>query len=222
MGSKIQIRSYFRRLHLLYKNMGIVRFFPVFIMVIVVPVACFISFYSGKDLSISEMQLRKFMMTFIPMFSFWWEILVIKEYVEAEGNELFLLTNKNEFSEMIISYLLYYIIDIIPLIIYTVLFKKSMLTFFLYQLVIGWFILSSVFLLTCIFRNITAPFMACLIYVIINTLISENIKFFPFYGNLLGYDFKIEMYAVYIPMLAVSVFFIIVGVLLRKKRLYFN
>lgn len=167
MGVKIRWRSRLRTIRLLYKNMGIPRFIPVFATLVIDTAVCLISYYSGRDLRAAEMSLRSFLMLSVPLFSFWWEALVIKDYTEGEENEtVFLPGRRIKLPEVLISYAAYYLSVIPCFAVYYILFRERVLIFFAFQLIIGFFLASIVYLSAFICKNTSVSFMLCLVYTV--------------------------------------------------------
>lgn len=84
MRAKKHIKLYY---HL--KSMGALRFVPLVVfngLLLILPIAYYYSNGANDDLYFHLMQLTQF---FMPLFSVWWVVFTLREYLESDGNELF-------------------------------------------------------------------------------------------------------------------------------------
>ncbi len=79
----------------LLKNLKLFYFIPIIVTLVYMPFISVYFYYSvdGQTEIYFKMMFEQFQL-FLPLFSVWWVIFVLKEFMESEGNELLYLYNK--------------------------------------------------------------------------------------------------------------------------------
>jgi len=78
---------------------------PVFVLYCVVAPLCVMEYYAKPS---GFYDFLSYSQIFIPLLSVWWVLFVLREYLEADGNEVLFLCNKNRFlPESVCLFLLY-------------------------------------------------------------------------------------------------------------------
>lgn len=79
----------------LLKNLKIFFFIPVFVVIVYFPIASFYLYDAFNDsLNLFFINIHQRFFLFFPLFSVWWTIFVLKEFMDAQGNELLYIYNK--------------------------------------------------------------------------------------------------------------------------------
>lgn len=164
-----------------------------------------------------EESIRTCAMAFIPLCSNWWSIFVLREYVEADGNELlFMLGSKIKYGDVFLLFLLYLINVCIFLVIYVITFPCLKLMA-LWLVIICWFLFSVSYCFIFLSGSATITFAIGLIYIFINTIFAWQEPMLLFYGSAKGYVFAGEFKWVYFPMIIVGGICTALGILANRR-----
>lgn len=102
MRTKKHLKLYY---HL--KSMGALRFVPLVVfdvLLLVLPAAYYFNNGAGDGLQFHLMRLTQF---FMPLFSVWWVVFTMREYLESDGNELLYAGgNQTILKDLIVLFLL--------------------------------------------------------------------------------------------------------------------
>lgn len=71
------------------KNIGILRFVPIFMLDVIAAALILLSFLARTDAYELESDLLMISQYFFPLFSVWWSVFVLREFIEADGKEVF-------------------------------------------------------------------------------------------------------------------------------------
>lgn len=94
-----------------YRGLGITRFVPWMVELIVLPVVLF-SIYLKYGGGLEFGSAAQFLFNLLlPMFSAWWNICILQQYVENEGNEMYFLYKKSKLGT-VFKYLILYCIPV--------------------------------------------------------------------------------------------------------------
>lgn len=221
MRIKRNIELYFLRTFYHLKSLRFIALIPVAVINLLLPLLLY------KDYHAAESDLFKYSLTtyasvFVPLFSSWWSMFILKEYLEADGNELlFTQKGKIKFIDVFLPFLLY-IFNIS--IWFAVCVKRcpDLKLFFLWMYIACFFVFATAYFIAFLSKSMTATFLTVLIYTLVNYVVPFQKPTPFFYNSSLGFEFEAEFYPTYLPMLIGSVLFILVGIILNKHFSKFN
>lgn len=200
-------------------RLAIVPFIALNVVLVAVNLMSYVRYGSGYRL---EEDIRKYAMVFMPMFSNWWSIFTLREYIEADGNEiLFIQSNKIKYSDILILFLLYLLNVSVFLLTYTLLYPQLKLMS-IWMIITCWFIFSLTYFLVFFSKSITVTLMCSILYNIINIGFLWKEPTFLLYGSAEGYAFMPEFTHVYFPMLIVGILATIAGIILNYRFTKYN
>lgn len=204
-----------------WKNVGLLRFVPFVVLNLIVPI---INYMSYKKYGVDSAFLNEIINTalmFIPVFAAWWPLFILKEYVEADGNELLALFDKHWQEILFVCVNFIYILNVSVLfVVYTHLFEELKI-FYVWLVILCIFYASLAWMISLLTRSTTLALMVVLIYTLINQLINNNRVICLLYTTTTIEETTRAWQLVYAPLAGLSAVFILLGYILkRKKRIY--
>lgn len=204
------------------KNMRILAVIP-FIALNLVLTAINITGYMryGNGYQLEE-DIRKYAIIFMPLFSNWWPIFAMREYIESDGNELlFIQSNKIKYIDFLTLFLIYLVDISIFLAVYILVYPQLKLVS-IWILIICSFIFSITYFLVFFTKSITVTLMCTLLYHIINIGRAWREPVPLIYGSAQGYAFIPEFVHVYFPMLIIGALATAGGIILNYRFIKYN
>lgn len=100
-----------KKLFFEYRGIGMNRFIPWIVELVILP-AALLMFYRkyGRGLEFGSKALYLFLLL-LPMFAAWWNICILQQYVENEGNEIYFLYKRSKLGT-VLKYLVLYCIPV--------------------------------------------------------------------------------------------------------------
>lgn len=215
MRAKKRIGLIFRRAGYHLRSIGFHSILPVLILDLLVPYMNYVEYRQsgpGDALYWSVLQYTQWLM---PLFSVWWVIFTLREYVEAEGHELlYVCKNKCKIWDALILFGMMLLNEVLVFGVYGLFWMPAVFKEALRIICISVFYFGAAYFLTFLTRSLTAPLMALLLYTIANT-IWMNQKF-PLYCTLQFLDGK-QLSHTYLPLAGIGFILTGIGVLLSKR-----
>lgn len=205
------------RTFLLFKNIGLLFFVPIIVVDVLIPVLNYIS-YSVHGIS-DELYYRISELTqiFIPFFSVWWVIFILKEFVDSDGCELLYTNQKTPAKSSIFMAFGIYCLNIIALyFIYSCLFKNFLMELIKILMVCVFFFGLSLFF-SKLTDSTSITILILVMYTLINLIDYKHEGIFPLYFT--GEKASLTMLFINsIPLAAIGLAFLLAGIFLRKKQ----
>ena len=202
------------------KSIGVLFFIPLAIVDIIIPTLNYLEYTKygvGEYLYINILQYSQW---FIPFFSVWWIIFVLREYIESDGNEvLYVHSDRSKLPDVLFLFIAYVLNIAILFSIYTVLLPHMKYEFYKI-LSICVFYLGMVYFLSFLTKSTTITLMAALLYALASITFISNESVFPFYYTLKQVTPSIY-FATCFPLALTGLVLIFVGTILNKKALRF-
>lgn len=215
MCAQKRIGLIFRRAGYHLKSIGFHAILPLLIFDLLVPYMNYMEYRAsgaGDSLYWSILQYTQWLM---PLFSVWWVIFTLREYVEAEGYELlYVCKNKCKFWDALLLFGMMLLDEVLVFGAYSLFWMPSVFKEVLRIICISVFYFGAAYFLIFLTRSLTAPLMALLLYTIANT-IWMNQKF-PLYYTLQFLDGK-QLSQTYLPLAGIGLILTGIGVLLNKR-----
>ena len=174
------------RCYLQGKNMKVSFFVPFFAFYILIPLYAYVQnilndFTYFDSVTFSSLDI-------VPVACVWWIYLILKEYIEGDGNELLIL--KGGIMPVIGYYFCLTILCYLPVFLLGIFCEEEPMELFLPLCLITFFMYGLVLAISFLFRNISMAVLVVLVYSIYNTL------FFQFMEGELPLQYT-EMYGSY-------------------------
>lgn len=221
MYIKRYIKIIFERTGLHLKSLGKMTLIPVFVLDLLLPVYTYMSY---KKYGVSDemlLNIQEITLMLIPLFSVWWVIFMLKEYVDSDGNELLYVNRfKNKLTDAVMLFLLYFLNVLVIFIIYSIMFKEIWILFIIISEISLFFFGLSYFLLF-VSGSIITPLAAVIIIIALNYTLKLGKAFVPIYRTMSLYLVP-QIIISYTSFAVMGIIFIIAGYFINKKALRFN
>lgn len=186
MCAEKNINRLVRRMMLHFKSMGLLFWVPVAFSYALIPVIALLTYRKYGLGEETAGHIQQFSLLLMPLFSCWWPIFLLRNYVEADGNELlFVCRPRIKAADVILPFLVYWCGCLLQYLLYTIWMPR--LAGELVRLAtISLFYLGLSFCLIFLSRSVTITLMTVLIYGVANSLAPSFIRYtgFPFYYQL--------------------------------------
>lgn len=220
---KRNIALTFQRMYFHLKNLHWNFFIPILIADIFLPFICLITYISERTRMDFAYTVMSFSLILIPFCSVWWAIFINRDYIEGQGNELlFVCRNKIKTMDTLIPFVLFFAFSIIQFAFYAKVdsdlkyesIKLLCICFFYYCLVQFMVFLT---------KSISITLLIVLCYTIANPILTltANRAVFPIYYDVMPLCEKTFLH-LYFPLFVLGSVFLIISIILNKKRLKFN
>lgn len=220
MRVKKHMKLYTIRVYYHLKSIGLLFFVPLIFIDILIPLLNVLEYSKygvGEELYINILQYSQW---FMPLFSVWWIIFVLREYLESDGNELlYVHSNRCKLNDVLCIFFVYILNIAIIFTIYTALFP-NMKYEFIKILSISILYLGIVYSFAYFTKSITITLMAILLYTLASIIFSANILVFPLYFTLKRITPSLYFDS-YFPLAITGILLLVIGVVLNKKALKF-
>lgn len=207
------IGSMLKKEFLLLKSLKLLFWVPIIALDVFLPLFALYQYRSENPSA--EYNIASMILIIVPLFSAWWSIFILREFLESPGNEVLFSRKKVLLFEISLPFIIY-VIDAVA-VLYgisnwfpkTVGMIKPLLIVILFLFALSYFI-------AFVSKSVTIALLINIVYVLINQVIYTK-KPLPFlYISAMQFDFK-KSYTSFVPMLIVSLILIIAGLILNKK-----
>lgn len=210
---------YFKRyLNGIILNLKTIRFIslvPLIILNILIPLLNFAVFKRNGINEELYRNLLQYSQYFMPFFSVWNVIFILREYVESDGKEtLYVCSNKCKIKDILGIFLISIINIAIIFIIYGFIFP-TMYFEFLRIVSICILFLGITYSIAFLGKSITPVIMVLLLYTLASIL-SKNKLYFPLFYTLEGISKALYM-SHYFILLLIGVLLLFIGTIINKK-----
>lgn len=208
-----------KRIHsILYQLKGLRFLFyvPFFLIYMVIPILCIQSYFAVGISDSLYQTIITFTQMLIPVMSVWWLILVFREYIESEGNEiLFLYAKRIKLADAGILFC-FFIITILPFYITCCFIFQNFIFEFIKIVMVCTFYFGFSYLLIFLSASIAITWMIVFIYTVANTIFYKDQAIFPLYYSLEEASLA-GCLGFYLPLMLLGVLLLLLGVQLNKK-----
>lgn len=196
------------------KTTGKMFFVPIVCLFVVLPFIYFLSYRTtGVDgLHTSTTVIGNII---VPLFSSWWILMVLREYIESGGNEvLFVYDNKSQAFSVVLIWIFYVLCTGIHYLLLSVKLPTAGLDFIHVSLISGLYV-GFTYFFVYLTKSISISFIPLLVYSVICFSNPEIIGF----TSVISFA---EIASKYLPQFLLGIVFFFLGHLLNKKFLKFN
>lgn len=214
MGIKRRIIG---RTRLYLKNMGVLGWVPLAVINIFIPavlVAGYLHYGSGSvELDVLAMQVTQALM---PLFSVWWSLFLLRDYVESDGRELLhIAVQKRELREAVKPFLLV-AANILMVLVLGSLLTPVLLFEVIRILSVCVFLFGLSYCLVYLFRSISMAFFGVVLYTLINWFAPVDTPVFPLYMSNDPLEAR-QFLTVCFPLIVAGFALMLLGVLCNRK-----
>lgn len=157
---------------------------------------------------------------FTPFLAAFWIYLHMTKYIDAKGNELFYLVQRNKLSDVVKLYLLYMVTNT-PFFVWYINMNKKYALEWLHITIVALLFVSSAYFFCYLFKSISLALIPSFIYLIASvTGLNDFLKKISFYETT-GMK-KTQIFTKYIYFLAIAFIFIMLGNILNKRYEDYN
>lgn len=209
------------RLRCTLKILGGLRFVPLVVFNLVLPILIFMGYRKYGPSELFEMELLDLTQYFLPLFSIWWVVFVLREYLEADGNELFYIGGRKIIIKELGLVYLIAMLNIMLLIVLCIILLPSFFPESVRIVSACVFYFGLTYCMAFLLKSVSMTLLILLLYTLLNFALSFNELFFPLYMSrqLIEID---ELLTICFPLFALGIFLVIVGLWLNKRFLSYN
>ncbi len=117
MSFESKIDYWIDRIRIQWKGMGILKYLPLFINYIIIPISVWI--YMQVDPEYYMDYFVEQLVFFVPLLAVWWELLLMQQYIEGEGRELLWIEKSSKIADTLL-YLFFYLLTLIPIFLFII------------------------------------------------------------------------------------------------------
>lgn len=194
---------------------------PLIVFNLVLPILIFMGYRKYGPSELFEMELLDLTQYFLPLFSVWWVVFVLREYLEVDGNELFYIGGRKiVLKELGLVYLVA-MLNIMLLIVLCVVLFPAFILESVRIVSVCTFYFGLTYCMAFLLKSVAMTLLILLLYTLLNFTLSFNELVFPLYMSrqLIKID---ELLTICFPLFALGVFLVFVGLWLNKRFLSYN
>lgn len=165
MYDKRNLEIDFKITYLDLKNLGKYYFLPIIIMFIVVPTLLILKYLVVKDMKSLITDMIAYTELFSAISSIWWIMMISRQYIEVDGNELLYVYKKIRIGQVLILFF-WYTVNISILFLGYSFFFENILSEYIKILIQSLFFISISYMLVYTFKLVSIPMMITLGYII--------------------------------------------------------
>lgn len=211
-------RQYF---HL--KSIRLLAWVPVALLNAILPAFIFLNYNQFGATAETLRNLLQIAMLLLPPFSVWWNIFVLREYLEADGNDvLFVCSHPCKVWDAGCLFLLYVLNMGLWFGVLAGMLPEMRVGLELLRLLCACvFYFGLVYFLLFFTHSVTITLMAALIYTLANFISNVSNVFFPFYYSPQPVETE-QWFTVYLPLALCGLVLTCAGIMLNQYHLKFN
>lgn len=219
MFIKRSLKFFLLRIFYDLRNIKWMFWLPLIMLNLMIPLINYHTYRTNYPESVTVIpgDLHEVMLIAAPLLSVWWLLFVMREYVEGEGCEvLYVCRAHNKLPEALGVFMLY-IADICILYIFYIRFEDKMKLSLCMLLCVCVMMFGLVYLLLQVTRTMTVPLLAVMMYCMASILFVKTKDVFLLY-NIRAIPTWEIIKSNYSPMLIVGFVFLLLGILVSRKR----
>ena len=198
---------------LLLKNIGFLRFFPFIIINIIVPLLILINLLNPKNLESNMLIITQY---FLPLASAWLSLFAMKEFIEADGREIYYMAGKLNILKEILKLFIISVIDILIILIVCIIFVPALSIEIVRIVSACIFYFSLTYFVSMLGKSTSITLLILILDTLVNVILKSHIIRFPLYcsTNIISYS---DVLKLCLPLLITSVILIIFGKIFEKR-----
>ena len=222
MYFKRNLKNIFFRFALHLKSLGLIALVPLIITNLISPLLAYLV-YGRYGISINlQISIREFSQLLFPLASVWWPMFVMREYIEGDGKELFYINKTNS---ILFDLFFLFIVELLNIILVFSIYVwlVPQLNYDYIRIVIICLLYFSVILFVGFITNSSATtIFFVILYYIVNVFLGrgQNSAFLIYFSS--EPLTKKSFLSNYLPLLIISVFLMIFGIVLNRKKIKFK
>lgn len=203
----------FDKTRFLLKNIGILRFVPLIVLDVIIPLLIFMNVLDGEN---TEKNLLTIVHYILPLNSVWFSLFTMKEFIEAEGKEIYYMLGKvNILAEAFKFYLILFLNVLFLLIIICVIIPEfSVEIFRIFAACLFYF--SIVYFVSMVSKSTSIALFFVVLYTLINVIFRTHEVQFLIYSTINLPD-RAQLIEICIPLLIISFIMIVIGKAFEKR-----
>jgi len=222
MLRQANIAIFLRVLRKNWKNMGMLRFVPLLVLNVLIPLVNALSYKQYGVQQAFEEEIRTTALLLIPFFAGWWPTVILKEYIEAKGNELYSVFINQKVRLCLVPVCLLYLMNVSVLFFGYIKLFPALKLLYVWVLLLCFFFFGLSYCLSFLTKSTTLTFMAALLYTMLNHIKVYDRVTFLVYSSAGGIQKTQEWRKVYLPILALSVVLLLAGTISKSKHRSYN
>ncbi|MFZ3591295.1 hypothetical protein ACOI1C_19150 [Bacillus sp. DJP31] len=217
MGVKVVIKTHLVMTYLSLRNLKIYYFIPIFFMYLVIPALFFSEIAITGVGDILHLRVVETTQKILPLFSVWWIIFILREYIEGEGNEVLYVyedLKRTKLLDILIVFIIYSL-KITPLFILFSFFLDDMIFELLRVMIQCFFYSSLAYCLIYLTKSSAITFMFIMVYNFLVTYLNSSFvsKVSIFSNVSMSIDLFHEKY-IYVFLLGLVI--LLIGMIMNK------
>lgn len=203
----------FDKTRFLLKNIGILRFVPLIVLDVIIPLLIFMNVLDGEN---TEKNLLTIVHYILPLNSVWFSLFTMKEFIEAEGKEIYYMLGKvNILAEAFKFYLILFLNVLFLLIIICVIIPEFSVEIFRISAACL-FYFSIVYFVSMVSKSTSIALFFVVLYTLINVIFRTHEVQFLIYSTINLPD-RAQLIEICIPLLIISFIMIVIGKAFEKR-----
>ncbi|WP_195988484.1 hypothetical protein [Clostridium sp. D53t1_180928_C8] len=165
MYDKGSLKKDIKLTYLDLKNLKKYYFLPIIIIFILIPILLTLKYFAVRDMVILKIDMINYTELFSAISSIWWIIMISRQYIEVDGNEILYVYKKMRCIQVILLFV-WYIFNISILFLGYSLFFENIIYEYIIILMQSVFFISISYMLIYVFKSVSISIMIILTYII--------------------------------------------------------
>lgn len=197
------------------KNIGVLRFVPLIVFDILTPILILISYFNATDYLTNALMVTQYI---CPLFSVWLSVFVLREFLEAEGREIFYCVKKINLLYETLKLFAMSLLNILLICVFCSIPERYFLIEFARIVTVCIFYFSLTYFLSMMSKSTSVTIFSILIFTLINVILKSDVIKFPLFMSTTLITYK-DILTVCLPFLIISIILITLG---RYFEKHFN
>lgn len=195
------------------KNIGVLRFVPFVVFNILTPVLILISFFNSTDYLTNALMITQYI---CPLFSVWLSVFILREFLEAEGREIFYCTKRMNLLYETAKLFAISLLNILLICVFCCILEKYFLIEFVRIIIVCIFYFSLAYFLSMLCKSTSITIFSIILFTLINVIFKSDITKFPLFMSTTLITYK-DIFTLCLPFLIISILFISLGRFFEKQ-----
>lgn len=198
---------------LFLKNIGGLRFFPIIVLDIIVPILIIINVLHPENI---EHNLLITIIYIFPFTSVWFSLFVMKEFIETEGKEIYYMLGKINILNETFKFFLIVFSNVLLLLIVVCIILPDFVFEIIRISVACLFYFSIIYFISMISKSTSIALFFAILYTLINVIFKTNNIRFLIYATT-NVIIESNLIQLCFPLLIFSLILIILGKIIEKR-----
>lgn len=212
MPDKKHLRKLYKT-KLLLKNIGGLRFFPILVLDIIVPILIIINVLHPENM---ESNLLTIISYIFPFISVWFSLFVMREFIEAEGKEIYYMLGKISIIKEAFKFYLIVFFNVLLLLLVICAIIPEFVFEIIRIAVACLFYFSIVYFVSMITKSTSIALFIIILYTLVNVIFKTHNIQFLMYTTTYVID-KSQLFELCFPLLIFSILLIVIGKIIEKR-----